>query len=64
MSKKKWVGIVKGSLSGEAVVDFLRHLDNDEEQDAVMMICEEFDQGSGFASAVDLDRSTWSTPSF
>lgn len=63
-SKKKWVGIVRGTLSGARVVQFLQHLDNDEEEDAVMMICEEFDQGSGFASAVDLPHSTWSTPSF
>jgi hypothetical protein len=64
MSKKQWIGVVKGSLSGGAVVDFLKALDQDREKDAVIMICEAFDEGSGFADAVDLDRSDWTRPQF
>jgi hypothetical protein len=45
-------------------VTFLRHLDNNEDKEAMMMICEEFDQGSGFAGVVDLDNSTWNPPVF
>ncbi|MGW1365238.1 hypothetical protein ACWCQP_48830 [Streptomyces chartreusis] len=64
MSKKKWPGVVKGDLSGDEVIQFLRYLDEGEEQKAVEMICDKFDKGSGFASAVDLDGSDWTTPSF
>lgn len=59
MSQKKWVGVVRGTLSGSGVVEFLRALDENREEEAVMMACEAFDQGSGFASAVDLSRSSW-----
>ncbi|WP_435611250.1 hypothetical protein [Streptomyces sp. C10-9-1] len=62
MSRRKWVGVVKGTLTGSAVVEFLKALDEGRDQDAVMMVCEEFDDGSGFASAVNLDESTWETP--
>ncbi|MDX2695939.1 hypothetical protein [Streptomyces ipomoeae] len=62
-SKKTWPGVVKGTLSGQAeVIAYLKAIDEGREKDAVEMIVEKFDQGSGFASGVDLDRSTWTLP--
>ncbi|WP_329449419.1 hypothetical protein OG906_43480 (plasmid) [Streptomyces sp. NBC_01426] len=64
MSRKKWVGVVKGTLTGNDVVEFLKHLDKGEEEAAVMMVCQAFDQGSGFADAVDLGESEWGSISY
>ncbi|MEW1804241.1 hypothetical protein AB0428_30970 [Streptomyces virginiae] len=63
MSRKRWVGVVKGTLTGADVVTFLKYLDAGNEEAAVMMVCEEFDQGSGFASAVDIGESDYIIPS-
>lgn len=59
-SKKTWTGVVKGTLGSQAaVIEYLKAIDEGREQDAVQMIVDIFDDGSGFASGVELDKSTW-----
>ncbi|MGW1675671.1 hypothetical protein [Streptomyces sp. NPDC002324] len=62
-SKKVWPGVVKGTLTSQAqVIEYLRAIDEGREQEAVEMIVEIFDDGSGFAAGVELDKSTWTLP--
>ncbi|MGW6708093.1 hypothetical protein ACWGDE_24815 [Streptomyces sp. NPDC054956] len=63
MSSSRWTGVVKGTLQGEDVITFLKHLDQGREAAAVEMIAKLYDQGSGFADAVDIGNSDYITPS-
>jgi hypothetical protein len=60
-----WTGTVSGTLHGQTVIRFLKAMDDgDRQEEAVMMVIYEYDQGSGFADAVDLSRSSWDPPEY
>ncbi|MDK1477008.1 hypothetical protein QNO07_27050 [Streptomyces sp. 549] len=65
-SKRKWLGVVEGTLRGPDVVKFLKAMDKGtkaEVADAIQLVCDDFGDGS-FGAAVELDGSSWSTPSY
>ncbi|MCX4871107.1 MULTISPECIES: hypothetical protein [unclassified Streptomyces] len=65
-SKRRWTGVVEGTLKGKHVVTFLKAMDEGTEaeiQEVIQLVCDDFGDGS-FGSAVELDGSTWSTPSY
>jgi hypothetical protein len=62
-SKRAWKGIVDGTLHGDQVVQFLKAMDGKGDmEDAIMTVCEDFDEQ--FASALEIENSSWSTPQY
>ncbi|MGP3636467.1 hypothetical protein ACTU45_24450 [Streptomyces sp. 24-1644] len=65
-SKRKWLGVVEGTLHGADVVKFLKAMDKGtkaEVEEVIQLVCDDFGDGS-FGAAVELDGSSWSTPSY
>ncbi|MGR3939431.1 hypothetical protein [Streptomyces sp. BRA346] len=57
VSRRVWVGVVDGTLTGGQVVEFLKAIDEGRETDAVQMVCDAY--GDDFGALVDLEESTW-----
>ncbi|WP_369361252.1 hypothetical protein [Streptomyces sp. cg2] len=54
---------MEGTLHGDQVVQFLMAMDGiGSMEEAIMMVCEDFDEQ--FASALEIENSSWSTPQY
>ncbi|MFI7089727.1 hypothetical protein ACIBUR_39860 [Streptomyces anulatus] len=65
-SKRKWLGVVEGTLHGGQVVKFLKAMDHGSKKDrdeAVQMVCDDFGDGS-FGSGVEVEKSSYSDPMY
>ncbi|MEU2578754.1 hypothetical protein ACIP3B_36220 [Streptomyces anulatus] len=65
-SKRKWLGVVEGTLHGAQVVKFLKAMDHGSKKDrdeAVQMVCDDFGDGS-FGGGVEVEKSSYSDPMY
>ncbi|MFI6158295.1 hypothetical protein ACIBCA_37045 [Kitasatospora sp. NPDC051170] len=58
ISGTTWIGTIRAHLAGDQVHAFLDAMDKGDQEAAVMICAEVYDDGSGFASQLNYEAST------